>query len=70
MSTHPGTSHEIWTFIGKMDASESSGPYSVPVAILKIIRDCISEPLAFLVNDSFACGKFPEKLSGKDYSCF
>ena len=44
------TSHEIWTFIGK-DASKSSGPYSIPVTILKTIRDYISEPLAFLVND-------------------
>ena len=43
----PVTSNEIWAFIGKMDASKSSGPYSVPVTILKIIRDYISEPLAF-----------------------
>ena len=59
----PVTSHEIWTFIGKMDASKSSGPYCVPVTILKTIRDYISEPLAFLVNDSFASGNFPEKLT-------
>ena len=59
----PVTSHEIWTFIGKMDASKSSSPYGVPVTILKTIRDYISEPLAFLVNDSFASGNFPEKLT-------
>ena len=58
----PVTLNEIWAFIGKMDASKSSGPYSVPVTILKIIRDYISEPLAVLVNDSFASGNFPEKL--------
>ena len=45
-----------------MDASKSCGPYSVPVIILKTVRDYISEPLAFLVNDSFASGNFPEKL--------
>ena len=45
-----------------MDASKSSGPYSVPETILKTIRDYISEPLAFLVNDSLASGYFPEKL--------
>ena len=45
-----------------MDASKSSGPYSVPVTILKTIRDYISEPLAFLVNDFFVSGNFPEKL--------
>ena len=46
----------------KMAASKSSGPYSVPVTILKTIRDFISEPLAFLVNDFFVSGNFPEKL--------
>ena len=45
-----------------MDATKSSGLYSVPVTILKTIRLYISEPPAFLVNDSFASGKFPEKL--------
>ena len=45
-----------------MDASKSCGPYSVPVTILKTVRDYISEPLAFLVNNSFASGNFPEKL--------
>ena len=58
----PVTSREIWTFIGKMDASKSSGRYSVPVTILKTIRDYISEPLSFLENHSFASGHFPEKL--------
>lgn len=47
----PVTSHAIWTFIGKMDASKSCGSYSIPVTILKTVRDYISEPLAFLVND-------------------
>ena len=45
-----------------MDASKSSGPYSVPDTILKTIRDYICEPLAFLGNDSLASGNFPEKL--------
>ena len=45
-----------------MDASKSSGPYSVPVTILKTVRDYISESLAFLVSDSFAIGNFPAKL--------
>lgn len=55
------TLNDIWTFIGKMDASKSSGPYSVPVIILKTIRDYIPEPFAFLVNDSFVSGNFPVK---------
>ena len=36
------TSHEIWTFIGILSVSESSGLYSVPVIILEIIRDYTS----------------------------
>ena len=56
------TSHEIWTFIGSMNVRKSSGPCSVPVTVLKIIRDYISEPLAFLVDDSFTSGNFPDKL--------
>ena len=56
----PVTSHKIWTFIGSMNVSKSSGPYSV--SILKIVRDYISEPLAFLVSDFFTSGNFPEKL--------
>ena len=42
-----------------MDASKSPAPYSVPVTILKTIRDNISEPLAFLVSDVFVSGNFP-----------
>ena len=41
---------------------KSFGPYSVPVTILKIIRGYISDPLVFLVNDSFTSGNFPDKL--------
>ena len=45
-----------------MNVSKSSGPYSVPVTILKIIRDYASEPSAFLFNDSFTSGNFTNKL--------
>ena len=53
------TSHEIWTLIGSFSVRKSSVPYSVPVTILKSIRD---ESLAFLVNASFTSGNFPDKL--------
>ena len=45
-----------------MKVSKSPGPYSVPVTILKIIRDYISEHLAFLVNDSFTGDNFTDIL--------
>ena len=62
ISLSPVSSHQNWTFIGKMDTSKSSGPYSVPDTILKTIRIYTSQPFAFLVNDFFASGNFPEKL--------
>ena len=59
----PVTSHEIWTFIGKMDASISLVAHTVYLLpFCKLLGTILSEPLAFLVNDSFACGNFPEKL--------
>ena len=36
------TSQEMWTFIGTFSVRKSSVPYSVPVTILKSIRDCKS----------------------------
>ena len=62
MDLSPVTSNEIWGFIGTMKVGKSFGPYSVPVTILKIIRDYISEHLAFLVNDSFTSDNFSDIL--------
>ena len=45
-----------------MNVSKSSGPYSAPVTVLKIMTDRISDPLALLVNNSFTSGNFPDKL--------
>ena len=45
-----------------MNVSKFSGPYSVPVTVLKFIRNYVSEPLAFLANDSFTSGSFSDKL--------
>ena len=62
MYLSPVTSHEIWTFIESMNVSKFSGPYRIPVTVLKIIGDYILKPLAFLVNDSFTTCNFPDKL--------
>ena len=45
-----------------MSANKSSGPYCLPVNVLKTLRGFLSEPLAFLVNNSFSNGNFPDKL--------
>ena len=45
-----------------MIVRKSFGPYSIPVTILKIIRDYTSDPLALFVNNSFTSSNFPDKL--------
>ena len=45
-----------------MNVSKSSGPYNLPVTVLKIMKDRISDPLALLVNNSFTSGNFRDKL--------
>ena len=62
MYLSPVASHEICSFIGSIKVSKSSRSYNVPVTILKIIRDYISEHLAFLINDSFTSDNFPNIL--------
>ena len=39
-----------------------SGPYSIPVKLLKLLDNHISDPLSVLINDSFITGIFPSKL--------
>ena len=45
-----------------MNKNKSTGPYSIPVYLLKILSTYIAEPLATLVNSSFENGIFPDKL--------
>ena len=45
-----------------MDNNKSIGPSSIPVPLLKILKTCIAPLLSSLINDSFLCGTFPNKL--------
>ena len=45
-----------------MDSSKSVGPNSIPVTILKLLKDYISDPLSKIINDSFQSGIFPDRL--------
>ena len=39
-----------------------TGPYSIPIPVLKILKVHIAPVLSCLVNESLLCGIFPEKL--------
>ena len=56
------TSEEIEIIINSSDKNKSTGPYSIPVFLLKVLCTHISCPLATLVNQSFEHGIFPNKL--------
>ena len=42
------------------NANKSTGPYSIPVAILKATKHVISAPLEIIVNASFSTGIVPD----------
>ena len=48
----PAIPHEIGTLI----------LFSVPVTIVKTIKDYLSQPIPFSINDSLTCGNFPDKV--------
>ena len=58
----PVTQEEIEIVIGSLKNCKSSGPYSIPTKLLKILSSDISVPLSAIVNESFAEGVFPDKL--------
>ena len=45
-----------------LNTAKVSGPYSIPVKLLKLLDNHISYPLSVLINDSFITGIFPSKL--------
>ena len=58
----PVTAHEIECEIQNLNASKSTGPYSIPCKLLKCLKLILSDPLAFLLNYSFTSGTVPDKL--------
>ena len=58
----PVTPEEIEIIIGTLKNGKSSGPYSIPTKLLKILSSDIAIPLSVIVNESFAKGVFPDKL--------
>ena len=41
---------------------KSTGPFSIPVKLLKVLKPYISQPLANIFNQSIILGIFPDKL--------
>ena len=62
MFLSPVTSNEVEDFISQMDNNKTTGLFSIPVPLLKILKTHIAPLLSSLINDSFLCGTFPNKL--------
>ena len=58
----PITYIEIEEIIYSFRNGKSTGPYSIPVKLLKILSPYISQPLAIIFNASITLGVFPDKL--------
>ena len=56
----PTTTVEIENEIIALNANKSTGPYSIPVAILKATKHVISAPLEIIVNASYSIGIVPD----------
>ena len=56
------TSEEVTKVIGSFSPSKSSGPNSIPIKVLKLLKHDISAPISFLINRSFTTGIFPSAL--------
>ena len=56
----PTTTVEIENEIIVLNANKSTGPYSIPVAILKATKHVISAPLEIIVNASYSIGIVPD----------
>ena len=53
--------NEVLEIINTLD-NKSTGPYSIPLKLLKVIPDLIITPLCSIINHSFSSGKFPDLL--------
>ena len=56
------TPNEIEEEINKLKAKKATGPYSIPISILKTISHLISKPLSVIFNASLSSGIVPENF--------
>ena len=62
MFLSPTSPEEVLKIIGSFSESKSSGPHSIPVKILKLLKHDIATPISILINRYFGTGKFPTLL--------
>ena len=58
----PITSAEIEIEISKLKTGKATGPFSIPISVLKILKTVIAKPLEILFNTSFSSGIVPTKF--------
>ena len=58
----PVTPSEIEKIISSLNSNKSTGPYSIPTFLLKLLSSHISVPLSKIANHSFVTDVFPNKL--------
>ena len=58
----PTDKNEISLIISSLDSHKSSGPNSIPVKYLKLLKNDISQQLSDIFNMSFSTGQFPSVL--------
>ena len=58
----PASAAEIEEIITSLNSSKASGPFSIPVCLLKLLKTCISFPLEFIFNISFSSGCVPDQF--------
>ena len=59
---YPVTKLEIENNIDSLNSSKASGPFIIPIKLLKLLRSIVSDPICLLINDYFLRGQFPDKL--------
>lgn len=62
----PASSTEIEEIITCMNLSKASGPFSIPVCLLKLLKTCLSFPLEFIFNISISSGCVPDQFKLAD----
>ena len=62
----PVSAVEIENEITRLNSSKASGPLSIPVCLLKLLKTCISFPLEFIFNLSFSSGCVPDQFKLAD----
>lgn len=59
---YPTTTDEIENEIFKLKPGKATGPYSISVDILKLLKSVLSTPLKILFHNSFLSGNVPNAL--------